>query len=298
MTCKNEAQKAKFSTSERGGAAVHNNPTPMITYKYLELDHNHRFVSPVSGHCWEQNAVKGEASDENDPRNWVWSCTSPHNPELASYRNDTSVLVSLEVWGKVLISDNGVGRSQYARIVGYDPMDYYSILCQRGEIGEDILKQMISPTAPGIVRVIKSRPHLLDSKTVQQIMDNRPSPEVAFWVARNIYKRSDDTTRQIACRDPQFAYLYALHIDQAPREDTRQAACGSPQWAYFYAKDVDKSPRNDTRLAACQDPLYACFYARDVDYRGRDDTRQAACKDPSSAYLYAVDVDKRFHPLT
>lgn len=291
MSCNRSIHAINQQLTHVGGSAVTSAPPPMITYKHLILSKRGQFVSPVSRKTWKDMQISATGEREEEKSDWIWSCTSPSHPALLSYQSEETVLVTLEVWGKVVVDETGIVRSQYARIIGYDATDYYYLLWQRRKIPTEVFKNMISPDSWRVHNLIISNPELFDEKLAQEALEKKPTPEFAFYIAKHGLVRNEKT-REIACQNPYYAFKYALEVDGYPSEETRAAACHSSYAALAYAEKVDKCPRDDTRAAACMEPDHAFFYALNVDKSPRDDTRNAVLSDPQYAYEYALKIDQ------
>lgn len=292
------------------------NRIPLITYKYLELDSSGQFVSPVAKTRWENHSMSGKSQDEDEPRDWIWSCLTADNPALSNYDSETAVLVTLQVWGKVLIDHLGVVRSQGARIVAYDSGDYYYAQLMNKKIDVCTAAKMISPFSRRYLDLVKNFASQISADILGWALQQNPDPwlafysakagllekeaarrlvcgcaETAFYFARDVDCCSHDETRRAVCQRPEWAYAYALEVDRWPCDDTRRATCGSPRYAYLYAVNVDKSANDETRLATCQDSHYAYMYAKHVDGAPSELTRRSAVCQPGWAYWYALEVD-------
>lgn len=319
MSCKLHSHQATRETQSRGGHEVCKKPEPLITYKYLKVNEQREFVSPLAETKWHNLSASGQARDRYLASEWVWSCTTPDNPELQGYRSLSTVLVTLQVWGKVLIGDNGVVQSEHARIIQYDANDYYGALATIGVIPLQEALDIIDPQSPRFVELIKqnlgkltaqelekilvekkqdvwvSYPRALEKFTEQklrELLEKSQSPQLAYAIASRIKNTIPlDYLRPFVCRSPIIAFQFAKFIEGA-HNSTRQAACKDPAYAYQYARYIDRAPRDDTRLAACQDPQYAYYYATDIDHRPDLATREAVCQSPQFARLYAQNVDR------
>lgn len=319
MTCKNQTHHLGPLSNLSGGVESQHNRQDLITYKYLDLTPEKTFVSPVARKTWHTPKMGGEACNPESREEWVWSCLTPDNPELKNYRTPNSVLVTLRVWGKVLIHDNGVVQSEYAQIIGYSSDDYYCALLYMREARFEEVRPLIATDTDRIADLLENCPELFTPDDLLELWANTGHPKIAYLTAK-LLQRPDERTRQLACQEPRLAYEYAKTVDKQPRDDTRQAACRDPHAAYRYARDVDAMPRPDTRSAACQSPTSACYYAIYVDKQstpetlngllqgntnsdivllyarhfGPDDrTREFCCQRSHIAYQYAVSVDKR-----
>lgn len=265
----------------------------MVTYKYLNLTADGQFVSPVSNRVWRGLKMKGRGAKEERRQDWVWSCMTPDNHELRSYCDETSVLVTLEVWGRVVVRDNGVVQSEYARIIGYDSDDYYYVLHKYGKISISEALSLISPSSYRLPSLLENDLADVPFGIIANILEKNPTPRLAYLIAKNYYKKPESKTRSIALLDPWAAYMYALEVDRSPSDDTRLVACQDPRVACSYARDVDRAVHPLTRQAAYSRPDTALTYARTVDKRPNKKSRQICCEYPETAFEYALHVDRR-----
>lgn len=297
MSCTKQTHGATSQSNALGASPI-TASQPLITYKYLELTSDGEFCSPIAQTIWRNGEVRALDPSPDERSAWIWSCSSPDNPELRLYKDNKSVLITLQVWGETLISDNGVVRSKFARIIGYDSDDYYYVLYEQGKISVEEAKRVISPGSDRMIQIMIKEQDKFTREEIDFHRQNLNDPDAAYWMACYIDQSPHPQTRRIACLSPATAFYYARDIDRQPHTQTRMAASQDPATAFDYATLIDKHPHPVTRRGACKDPQKAFDYANVVDRKPRSDTRIAACRDPRVAVLYANQVDLRPHPLT
>lgn len=289
MSCTAHTSTANLTGEKYGGGLIVSQTKPMITYKYLDLTPDCKFKSLLSGFVDENMTVGGESPDPFRGVKWVLSYLTPDNLLLKGDALDLSVLVTLHVWGEVVVDSKGVVRSQHARIIAYDKDDFYFVMLKHKKIDVQTAKSNITCGSEKFKKLLlQYTPHFSEDE-IKQYLTQNPDPDTAYQLGVRV---NLDICREIACRDPYKAFLYADSVDLMPRDDTREAACKDHESAYFYAVYIDKYPRDDTRAAACKNPFTACWYAVHVDKSPRQDTREVACQNPQAAYQYALEVDK------
>lgn len=192
MSCRNHVSNAKHISNQQGCSSVGSPSKEVITYKYLELTPDRKFMSPVSEVVWENGTCSGDAIDEENRADWVWSCDSPDNPELAQYRSRFNVLVTLQVWGDVVYGDNGVIRSQHARIIGYDSDDYYFALFCHGQLTIQQLNSLLTPNSPHRREAKMMIAQLVEDKNqLLKLYLHEKDPEIKRIISRKLIEKID-----------------------------------------------------------------------------------------------------------